>query len=123
MECVDDPTSHHYTQILARTADADWTSSEQMRRRDALYTWVIDIAHNPDATRGAGSCIFFHVWRDARSPTVGCTAMAEDKLVALLGTLAPAAAPVYVLLPRADYAALREAWGLPAQDASAKVTP
>ena len=123
-ECVDDPRSHHYTQILERpAAGADWTSAEAMRRPDALYTWVIDIAHNPDAVRGAGSCIFFHVWRDERSPTVGCTAMPEPRVRTLLATLAPAATPVYVLLPRADYGALQAAWGLPPLVASATVAP
>jgi L,D-peptidoglycan transpeptidase YkuD (ErfK/YbiS/YcfS/YnhG family) len=110
-DCVDDPASSHYTQILARGRDADWKSAEHMRRADALYTWVIDIAHNPSATPGGGSCIFFHVWHDARSPTVGCTAMAEPRLAALIAKLAPSA--VYVLLPRAEYAALAPAWGLP----------
>jgi D-alanyl-D-alanine dipeptidase len=120
-ECVDDPRSKHYTQILARGSAADWHSSEHMRRSDELYTWVIDIAHNPAAARGAGSCIFFHVWHDATTPTVGCTAMPEPRLAALLAHLAPSA--VYVLLPRAAYKALAPAWGLPAQDASAKVSP
>ncbi len=123
-ECVDDPRSHHYTQILERpAAGADWTSAEAMRRPDALYTWVIDIAHNPDAVRGAGSCIFFHVWRDEHSATVGCTAMPEPRVRSLLAMLAPAARPVYVLLPRADYSALQAAWGLPPLGASETVTP
>ena len=113
-ECVDDPASRHYTRILERaTTDADWTSSEHMRRTDKLYTWVIDVAHNPDATRGSGSCIFLHVWRDASAPTVGCTAMTEPNMRTLLHMLTPAAAPVYVLLPRAEYGALQKVWGLP----------
>lgn len=113
-ECVDDPRSQHYDRIVDRGAVAapDWKSSESMRRRDALYTWVIDVAHNPAHAPGGGSCIFLHVWRDARSGTAGCTAMAPDILAALLATLDPSA--VFVLLPRADYAALAPAWGLPA---------
>ena len=123
-ECVDDPGSPHYTQILERpVAAAGWTSAEKMRRTDDLYTWVIDIAHNPDAVRSAGSCIFFHVWRDEHSPTVGCTAMPERRLRTLLTTLSPAAKPVYVLLPRAEYVALQPAWGLPPLDASETVAP
>ena len=112
-QCVDDPASHHYTQIVDRSKlEVDWTSAEDMRRKDALYTWVVDIAHNRAATPGAGSCIFFHVWRGPQSVTVGCTAMPEAKLASLIGSLDPSA--IYVLLPRAEYDALSAAWGLPA---------
>lgn len=110
-ECVDDPASRHYASILAHDAAADWKSAEHMRRPDDLYTWVIDIAHNPAHTAGDGSCIFFHVWSGPASTTVGCTAMAEPALTGLLATLDAGA--VYVLLPRADYEALTAAWQLP----------
>lgn len=112
-ECVDDPASRHYNSIVTRDAGADWKSAEQMRRPDELYTWVIDIAHNPAATPGAGSCIFFHVWHGAGSTTVGCTAMDEPRLADLLASLDPHA--VYVLLPAAEYEALATAWQLPPQ--------
>lgn len=116
LECVDDPASDHYAKIVDRKQVAgDWESAEQMMRDDALYTWVIDIAHNPDRKAGVGSCIFFHVWSGPESTTIGCTAMEQSHIVELLKTLDPAAKPVYVLLPRADYEALRVAWGLPAQ--------
>ena len=116
LECVDDPASKVYTQIVDGTsATRDWKSSEQMRRSDVLYTWVIDIAHNTTAQPGGGSCIFFHVWSGPDSTTAGCTAMPEDKLVGLLRTLDPAAHPRYVLLPRAEYQARQVAWDLPAQ--------
>lgn len=119
-QCVDDAASQHYTRIVDRRAVAvDWHSAEAMRRRDVLYTWVVDIAHNPAARPGAGSCIFFHVWRRPAAITVGCTAMAEPRMAALLAGLDPTA--VYVLLPRAEYAALAPRWGLPpAVDSAAK---
>jgi D-alanyl-D-alanine dipeptidase len=111
-ECVDDPKSTQYTNILdARGAKKDWASSEDMRRKDELYKWVVDVAHNPDAKPGGGSCIFLHVWRGPESATVGCTAMDEGKLARLIEVLDPAAA--FVLLPRAEYDALAPAWGLP----------
>jgi L,D-peptidoglycan transpeptidase YkuD (ErfK/YbiS/YcfS/YnhG family) len=112
-ECVDDPLSKHYAQILDRStiAKADWMSSEMMKRDDALYTWVIDVAHNPLRVSGNGSCIFLHEWSGPDSATVGCTAMAEPQLAQLVTSLEPGAA--FVLLPRADYAALAPAWGLP----------
>jgi D-alanyl-D-alanine dipeptidase len=112
-ECVDDPTSTHYTQIVDRSkiASPDWTSFETMRRDDDLYTWVVDIAHNPAATPGGGSCIFFHVWGGEDVPTVGCTAMSEIKLARLIAEIDPKTQ--YVLLPRAEYQALAKSWGLP----------
>lgn len=114
-ECVDDPASRHYATIVARDRVAvDWRSAERMRRDDALYTWVVDVAANPAHVPLHGSCIFFHVWSGPDSATVGCTAMAEPRLAALIAELDPAAA--FVLLPRADYDALAAAWGLPARD-------
>lgn len=116
LECIDDPASEHYTKIVDRKQVAsDWQSAEQMQRDDELYEWVLDVAHNPDATPGAGSCIFLHVWSGPESTTVGCTAMDKPKLEALLAALDPAQQPLYVLLPRSEYSALASAWGLPAQ--------
>lgn len=116
LECIDDPASEHYAKIVERKqVPSDWESSEQLLRDDALYTWVVDILHNPDRKPSAGSCIFLHVWGGPESSTVGCTAMEEPRLVDLIKALDPAAKPVFVLLPRADYAALATAWGLPAQ--------
>jgi len=112
--CVDDPASAHYNQIVDDTAVAvDWSSAEDLRRGDVQYDWVVDVRHNPGATPGAGSCIFLHVWRNAKGITVGCTAMAADDLARLIAALDPAAHPRYVLLPAAEYAALADAWGLP----------
>ena len=112
--CVDDPRSRHYTRIVDAGAVAnDWTSAEDMRGMGALYRWGVDLAHNPAPVPGGGSCIFLHVWSDAAGATAGCTAMPEDKLVALLGRLDPARAPAFVLLPRAEYDALAAPWGLP----------
>ncbi|HTL32945.1 MAG TPA: L,D-transpeptidase family protein [Kofleriaceae bacterium] len=113
-QCVDDPASDHYATIVDRKQVAsDWQSHEEMLRPDQLYTWVVDIAHNPDHVRGKGSCIFFHVWGGKDTTTVGCTAMEEPRLTKLITQLDPADNPIYVLLPRADYSALAPAWGLP----------
>ncbi len=118
--CVDDPASTRYNQVLDGAGVAvDWTSAEEMRRDDALYTWVVEIDHNAassqaDAagpTPGGGSCIFLHVWHDQASTTAGCTAMAQPDLEALLAWLRPGA--VYVLLPADEYAALAAGWRLP----------
>jgi D-alanyl-D-alanine dipeptidase len=112
--CVDDPKSTHYNHVLDSSGlDVDWASAEVMHRDDELYTWVVEIAHNPGAAAGAGSCIFFHVWRGPGTSTAGCTAMPQPTLELLLGWLEPAKHPAYVLLPRDEYAARAAAWGLP----------
>ena len=111
-KCVDDPASSHYNQILdQRTTTVDWKSAEEMKRADDLYTWVVDLGHNTARTPSGGSCIFFHVWRDADGATLGCTAMPEPVLAELIATLDPSAA--FVLLPLAEYQALAASWGLP----------
>jgi L,D-peptidoglycan transpeptidase YkuD (ErfK/YbiS/YcfS/YnhG family) len=116
LECIDDAASEHYTKIVDRKqVPSDWQSAEQMRRDDALYEWVLDVAHNPDAKPGAGSCIFLHVWSGPESTTAGCTAMDKPKLENLLGKLDPANQPLYVLLPRSEYRLVAPVWGLPAQ--------
>ncbi len=120
--CVDDPASAHYDQILDQhSVTVDWKSAEQMRRPDVLYTWVVDIGHNPAHTPGDGSCIFLHVWTGADGSTVGCTAMDEGRLAKLVAQLEPSAS--YVLLPRAEYDALAAAWRLPPRSRSATLTP
>lgn len=111
-KCVDDPASKAYNRVLdQRTTTIDWKSAEEMKRGDALYTWVVDVAHNVSRTPNRGSCIFLHVWSGPESATLGCTAMAEPVLAELIATIDPSA--MFVLLPRAEYAALATSWGLP----------
>jgi D-alanyl-D-alanine dipeptidase len=96
--CVDDPASVYYNRIFdpdtlpeAVRAAKDWSSFESMRRDlahgDDLYKWGVVAGYNQEAEPGSGSCIFLHVWRGPDSPTAGCTAMAEDDLLAVLGWL------------------------------------
>ena len=113
-KCVDDPKSARYNTILdKRTVTPDWASAEDMKRSDELYTWVVDVAHNPTRIPNGGSCIFLHVWGGEGSSTVGCTAMDEPRLAELMSRLAATRHPMFVLLPREEYAALAPAWGLP----------
>lgn len=114
-ECVDDTASAHYNAVLERSAvsEVDWRSSEVMRKV-SLYRLGMLIDYNaPPAVKGRGSCIFFHVWAGPGKPTVGCTAMAEPELAALVAWLDPGRAPVVVQLPAAVYARVRHAWALP----------
>jgi D-alanyl-D-alanine dipeptidase len=111
-ECVDDAKSASYNQIIERTGSADWTSSEHMRDVPQYELGAV-IGHNLDRVPGEGSCIFLHIWAGPESTTVGCTAMSKDALQDLLSQLGQA--PFFVLLPKAEYDAVRRPWGLPAQ--------
>ena len=116
LRCVDDPASPHYnTLALAPATGAPpWSSDEKMRRDDELYRYTIFVRHNEGRVPNRGSCIFLHVWRDLRSPTVGCTAMALEQLRALLGWAGPSTE--LVQLPRSEYLRRQRVWNLPPLD-------
>jgi len=115
IEGIDDSKSRYYTQLVDRSkiAHPDWRSSEQMLRKDALYKWGIVVEHNARAIRGAGSCIFLHIWKDSSTATTGCTAMQEKDLIALLRWLDPKRRPVLIQMPRAGYDRLRTKYAFP----------
>ncbi len=116
LECVDDPASIHYNQLVKKSgvASVDWNSSEIMKRGDTLYRWGVFVDHNTAPTApGAGSCIFLHLWSGPTSSTVGCTAGEETKMKEVFGWLDPKKHPLLVQLPRATYDAQRTAWALP----------
>jgi len=115
-EGIDDFRSRYYNRLVDRSkvARVDWQTSEKMLRTDDLYKWGFFVAHNPAAIPGAGSCIFFHIWKNSSTATTGCTAMAEQDLVTLLRWLDPAAHPFLSQMPRADYQALQPKLNLPA---------
>src|SRR6185503_4608918 len=89
-----------------------WNSSEMMRRdvhnHDDLYKLGLLVGYNsdahrdPDTGKGAGSCIFLHIWRGPSRPTVGCTAMPEGSMEALVGWLDPRGRPLLVQGTRAE---------------------
>lgn len=113
---IDDPKLPHYNhhvRVDPRNIPP-WFEKQKMRLGDAAYKWMLEIRHNQNpAASGFGSAIFFHVRRGPTKPSAGCTTMAVENLEAMIRWLDPAASPYYVLLPRADYAALRAAWRLP----------
>ncbi len=104
---------------LDHPARTEWELREQMRQTDYAHSIKLLICHNTAERRGgpvvgAGSSIFFHIWRkNGGSPTAGCTAMAEANLRAIVARLQPSRHPVYILLPHAEYARLRQSWRLP----------
>lgn len=113
---VDDSHSPYYNQHVRVDPNRipPWFEKQKMRLGDAAYKWMLEIKHNPPpAAPGYGSAIFFHVRRGPTKPSAGCTTMALENLEAMIRWLDPRGSPHYVLLPRADYAALRAAWRLP----------
>lgn len=119
--CMDVVESPLYNRIVdaKRVGEAAVEgSSEPMRldlhkAGDQRYRRGFVILHNAQAAKGAGSCIFAHLWGKPGQPTAGCTAMAPESMQRLYAWLRPEARPVFVLLPQAEYARLRDAWKLP----------
>lgn len=120
--CMDVSGSPLYNRIVdARSVGTEAVagSTEPMRldlhaTGDQRYRLGFVIEHNPQAKRDAGSCIFAHLWKKPTESTAGCTAMADPTMARLLAWLRPDQHPVFVLLPANEYAALRDAWQLPA---------
>ena len=115
LKCIDDPGSVHYNCIVDQSAVArDWTTSEDMQRRDRRYEVGAVVAHNASPpVPGAGSCIFLHVWEAPGVPTAGCTAMALADMLEIALWLDAARAPLLVQLPEPELARRQAAWGLP----------
>lgn len=119
---VSDPkTPHLYNRYvrLDHPATTAWELREQMKQNDYAHSIKLQICHNaPDTpgrpVPGAGSSIFFHIWRSGgKYPTAGCTAMGEQNLRAIIARLNPDRKPVYIMLPREAYARYRTEWRLP----------
>ena len=115
VECVDDAGSQFYNRVVDRAAvTPDWNSSEHMASTGEYYRWGAVIEHNWNPpVPGGGSCIFLHVWGGPAQGTTGCTAMAQLRLEPILAWLDPAANPILVQLPQAQYRKLRKTWQLP----------
>lgn len=117
----DTATPHLYNRHvrLSHPAGTPWELKEQMRQTDYAHSIKLLICHNTAETPGrpivgAGSSIFFHIWRkDGAAPTAGCTSMSEQNLRNIISRLNPARSPVYILLPRSEYTRLRTTWRLP----------
>jgi D-alanyl-D-alanine dipeptidase len=115
VECVDDAHSKYYNRVVDRaTVTPDWNSSEHMLYSNGQYLWGLVVDHNSDpVVPGAGSCIFMHIWLGTGEGTVGCTAMAQENVEAVIGWLDPAKKPLLLQLPRAQYKKLKRKWKLP----------
>ncbi|MCC2666973.1 MAG: hypothetical protein K0S63_889 [Gammaproteobacteria bacterium] len=108
--CVDDETSSYYNQLVDSATVPQWnpkTRGENMLRFSPEYMLGVVIQYNKNNKRGAGSCIFMHVWKTPSQGTAGCVAMAQDNLIHLLRWLNPAKAPMIALFPRRVYLNLK----------------
>lgn len=123
MACVSDPESRYYNRIVDEAkVERDWEWSRPLKRADGRKSRTIMIGVNgaDDPARKKplpreGSCILFHVERPGKG-TVGCTSLPVDRMDALIRWVTPKRKPVYVLMTREQYEALRlvKGSGLPA---------
>ena len=115
IECVDDPNSRHYAQIVDRTQvrHPDWKSSEKMSSIPQ-YRWGVVVNYNMDhPVRGDGSCVFLHQWSGPSSGTAGCTAMPAENIEEIVRWVDGDEGSVLVQLPKTEYERLRTHWQLP----------
>jgi D-alanyl-D-alanine dipeptidase len=115
-ECVDDVKSSHYNRIVNRmqVGNFDWKSSEKMLEVGEQYEKGVFVAHNSaPVTRGNGSCIFLHIWKDAATGTSGCTAMTKENIETVFRWIDAAKNPVLIQLPETAYNEYRKKWKLP----------
>ncbi len=115
---IEDVQSPKYNShaVLPHEPQTPWEIKQQMKQNDYPHSLKLFIAHNPPPRPmiGAGSAIFFHIWRGGGSKaTAGCTTMAEPNLRTLIARIDPGKMPLYVLLPKAEYQNLRASWKLP----------
>ncbi|MFM2297348.1 MAG: hypothetical protein RL117_1055 [Verrucomicrobiota bacterium] len=115
---VEDVLSPSYNRhvILPHDPLTPWEKAQQMKQNDSAHRLKLFIAHNapPHVVKGAGSSIFFHIWRcDGAVPSAGCTTMREHNLRNLIAQMDPTKHPLYVILPQAEYQRYRKAWSLP----------
>ncbi len=115
----DDPRSPNYNKhvVIDPRDPPDNYSHEKMRPGDFAYHWLIEIRHNANPPiPGAGSAIFFHTRRGVNRATAGCTTMAREDLLHVIGWLRVKKNPCFVLLPNDVYRAKLKNWHLPAPE-------
>lgn len=115
---VDDPLSRFYNQLVDESTvpKKDWQSAERMILPDDRYKWGVVVKHNLPPERGAGSCIFLHVWKNPETATTGCTAMPEGTMIQVIRWLDPARYPLLIQLPVSVFKEWNQQWHLPARD-------
>lgn len=114
-ECVDDVKSQFYNRIVnrMRVGNFDWKSSEKMFSIEQYELGVFVAYNSYPVEKGRGSCIFLHVWKDAETPTEGCTAMERRNLERIVAWASPAKNPYLVQMPKEIYSKRQKPWKLP----------
>ncbi len=94
---VDDSASADYNRWVTTFEDPHqyWRSFEKLAIPAYGYAVVVDYNVEP-IVPGRGSAIFLHIWPGPDGHTVGCTAIAKQQLIVLLGWLDPAKRPVII---------------------------
>lgn len=116
---VADTTSPYYNQHISlggRAPETDWEKHEQMRLGDPCHSLKLFIAHNapPNVHPGAGSAIFFHIWREKGTlPSSGCIVAERPAIEHLVSWVDPAKHPLCIILPQPEYQKLKPLWLLP----------
>jgi len=98
--CVDESNSPFYNQVIE--ANGDEKSFENMKRKDHQYELGIIVAHNINALKKRGSCIFLHVQKDKDAPTAGCTAMSLDEIKKIALWLDKEKNPLFIQIPKSS---------------------
>jgi L,D-peptidoglycan transpeptidase YkuD (ErfK/YbiS/YcfS/YnhG family) len=114
---VDDPSAKEYNRWVRLPDRAQprqmWQSAEKMKRSDNLYELGIVIHHNMSPViKARGSAVFFHIWRNATTPTVGCTAMSKANLLDLIRWLDPTKQPLVIQAPAVALPELQKQLGI-----------
>ena len=112
-ECVDDPGSTHYAQIVARAqAGVDWKTAEHMQATATRSTRGSSTSRTTrSAIAGDGSCIFLHSGAARARRRSAAPRWPSPSSQGSSRRSQPTA--VFVLFPRAVYESLAAAWGLP----------
>jgi L,D-peptidoglycan transpeptidase YkuD (ErfK/YbiS/YcfS/YnhG family) len=114
--CVDGAESRFYNRIIDRrdVPTPDWSSVEDMLRKDDQYRLGLLVRHNMDpVVPGGGSCIFLHIWRGQGLASSGCTSMAPEAMLEVLRWLDAERAPVLAQMPRLELERYGASWRLP----------
>lgn len=116
MECIDDPNSYYYNQIIHRQSvlNCDWKSSEKMHEIGSPYALGIIVQYNLYPTiANKGSAIFIHIADSKTIGTAGCTALQEKDLNEIVEWLDKKHRPRLVQLPLDVYHNKQMTWELP----------
>ena len=111
--CMDNPRSPDYNSFIS-TAGIPLPPPGGLASREKVFEFMLFVMHNTSPVqRGAGSCVFLHVWARPEVPTQGCVAMSRDVLAETLAWLKPEHRPVLIQLPEPAYIAFADDWSLP----------